>query len=467
MKNSYGHKQNRHDQTYTDTMNKQLTTLFLTVFLKSIFPSLSAAQSEMTTLVFRSCTIKHASDSASRNFHQLLESLENTLPEPENLSAESTITIPVVFHILYRTPQENISDVQILEQLHILNQDFNKRATEYHQTPSPFQNLIADCGIEFKLATKTPSGEATKGITRFQTNKLYWSTNNDIKKSEMGGISPWNTKKYLNIWVCRLGNGNLGYSTYPFEPQQTDGIVIDFSAFGTTGTARAPFNKGRTLVHETGHWLGLMHIWGDSPCGDDHIHDTPKHSQAHFGNITTPTYAQCQGFTQLAMTMNFMDYVNDNSMWMFTFEQKSRMRKLLTKGGYRHSITLSAEKMFGKKLNKPKQVSQQLALLSGNHESHLTNSAASGAELFSVFPNPVQDFATIKLHDYRNLKENTHLEIYVFDAFGNRCIYEKIDANKVLHELDFSTFKPGLHFVEVIYNDGTSSIKKVMKMSSY
>lgn len=95
-----------------------------------------------------------------------------------------------------------------------------------------------------------------------------------IKFTNQGGIDAWNTNRYLNIWVCNLGGNTLGYAQFPFlfaNTPNTDGVVILSTAFGRNGNVAAPFNTGRTATHEVGHWLNLIHIWGDANCGNDEV----------------------------------------------------------------------------------------------------------------------------------------------------------------------------------------------------
>ena len=128
---------------------------------------------------------------------------------------------------------------------------------------------------------------------------------------------------YLNIWVCDLGSGLLGYATPPSTfIGDGDGLVIGYRYFGTIGTVQAPYNKGRTATHEIGHWFNLFHIWGDNNCGDDLVNDTPTQEEANFGCKIHP-HTSCNNTGD--MFMNFMDYTNDNCMNLFTEGQKNRI----------------------------------------------------------------------------------------------------------------------------------------------
>jgi len=257
-----------------------------------------------------------------------------------SVSQRAVITIPVVVHVLWRTSTENISEAQIMSQIDVLNKDFRATNGDINQVPAEFQALIADSEIEFCLAQQDPSGVATNGITRKSTTKTSWGTNDAVKKLTQGGVNPWNTSKYLNIWVCNIGGGILGYAQFPGGSTATDGVVNDYRYFGTTGTATPPFNKGRTASHEIGHYLNLRHIWGDATCGSDFVSDTPLHNTANYGCPTHPHLSTCSGAPK-ELFMDYMDYTDDGCMVMFSQGQKSRMRAVIESGGARSSLASS------------------------------------------------------------------------------------------------------------------------------
>lgn len=251
---------------------------------------------------------------------------------------DKSFTIPVVVHVFYSVDAENISDAQIQSQIDALNRDYNAGSIDINKTPDIFKNVLASCKIQFVLAKLDPNQNSTTGITRHKSTTQFWGLKDNVKKPALGGVTPWNPKNYLNLYVARIGDGVLGYSSSPGCKAEVEGVIIDPSCFGTTGIVRAPFNKGRTAVHEIGHWLGLNHIWGDTECGDDRINDTPTQQNPHYGTITNATYSNCTGKNTQDMSMNFMDYVNDESMWIFTNDQKIMMWSLLSKGGLRETL---------------------------------------------------------------------------------------------------------------------------------
>ena len=237
------------------------------------------------------------------------------------------IQIPVVVNVLYRTAAENISLTQIQSQIDVLNKDFNATNSDFNQVPTVFSGVKANVGISFVL----------DAVYRKSTTKTSWGTRDAMKKSTQGGINPTSPTTKLNLWVCTIGGGILGYAQFPGGSSATDGVVIDSKYLGTTGTATAPFNKGRTATHEVGHWMNLRHIWGDTTCGSDLVSDTPTHNTANYGLPAFPHYSTCTG-TPIEMTMNYMDYTDDAGMYMFSNGQKSRMLAIFASGGSRFSF---------------------------------------------------------------------------------------------------------------------------------
>jgi Pregnancy-associated plasma protein-A len=240
------------------------------------------------------------------------------------------ITVPTVVHVVYKRPAENISDAQVKSQIAVLNKDFRATNPDKSKVPPVWKSLVADANVKFALAKKDPKGKASTGITRTQTTRDSFGTGNAVKKATQGGADAWPTDRYLNIWVCNLAESLLGYAQFPGGPAATDGVVILYTAFGTSGVAAAPFNLGRTATHEVGHWLNLRHIWGDrNDCGGtDFCTDTPNQQLPNTGKPTFP-HMTCNNGPNGDMFMNYMDYVDDDTMFMFTATQVTRMNATL------------------------------------------------------------------------------------------------------------------------------------------
>lgn len=253
--------------------------------------------------------------------------------------------IPIVAHVIHRGGPENISEDQVKSQIEVLNRDFRMNNPDVAKVPPPFKPLATDAMVEFALATKDPNGQVTNGITRTQTNVPQFGSDNAMKFTAQGGHDAWDATRYFNIWVCpEIIDGPrqlLGYAQFPGGLLATDGVVIIHNAFGTKGTATAPFNLGRTATHEVGHWLDLFHIWGDAAgCAtDDQVADTPVQDRENFGSPTFP-HITCRNGPNGDMFMNYMDYVDDAAMFMFTSGQVARIRATLA--GPRSTIGMAA-----------------------------------------------------------------------------------------------------------------------------
>lgn len=267
------------------------------------------------------------------------------------------IRIPVVVHVIYNTDKQNISKEQIDSQIDVLNRDFRFQNADKHKIPDPFKNLAVDTLIEFQLANRDPVGRLTTGVTRtwssvkkfpYDSNDPRATANLDkLVKTNEYGKSAWPGADYLNIWVCAIESGLLGYAQFPGGAAATDGVVINHTAFGTIGTTSPPFDLGRTTVHEVGHWLNLLHIWGDDrgACSlSDNIHDTPNQAGPNTQKPSFPKIS-CNNGPHGDLFMNYMDYVDDDTMVMFTRGQLNRMNATLAgpRSSLAHSKALVSE----------------------------------------------------------------------------------------------------------------------------
>ncbi|MBA3648826.1 MAG: T9SS type A sorting domain-containing protein [Chitinophagales bacterium] len=260
--------------------------------------------------------------------------------------ARTIVTIPVVVHVVYNTSSQNISDAQVQAQISQLNQDYARTNSDAGNTPSVWQSTAVNTNVQFCLAQRDPNGNATTGIIHKSTSVTSFSQNDNVKHSANGGDDAWAAGSYLNLWVCNLGGGLLGYAQFPGGASSTDGVVILYSAIGSIASpsSGAPYNLGRTATHEVGHWLNLNHIWGDDggACtGTDNVGDTPNQAGENYGCPAYPHTDACTASSPGVMFMNYMDYTDDNCMNMFTSGQSSRMNSLFASGGARYSITTS------------------------------------------------------------------------------------------------------------------------------
>ena len=276
--------------------------------------------------------LAEAFPSYRRNQDNIEQGIRRSIGTGQALRAlRKLLTIDVVVHVVYKLPAENISDAQVKSQIAVLNKDFRATNPDKSKVPPVWKGLVGDSNLKFQLAKKDPSGKATTGITRTATTRDSFGSGNAVKKKAQGGADAWASDRYLNIWVCNLADGLLGYAQFPGGPPTTDGVVILYTAFGTSGAAAAPFNLGRTATHEIGHWLNLRHIWGDrNDCGGtDFVTDTPNQQLPNTGKPAFP-HVSCNNGPNGDMFMNYMDYVDDAAMFMFTPAQVLRMNATLS-----------------------------------------------------------------------------------------------------------------------------------------
>ena len=297
---------------------------------------------ENSQIAARGCASEHIRQEALKNSAELRQRFATLEAQTEKfvndiklgrVLADGTVEIPVVVNVLYNTAAENVSDARITEQIEVLNNDFTATNSDINKIPSEFQTVSAgDTKIKFRLIN----------VVRKSTSKKSWSTNDDMKKATKGGIAATNPANYLNLWVVgkmtSQGRTILGYATFPESSGLwNDGVVIAAPFFGKTG-ASAPFNLGRTATHEVGHYLNLRHIWGDASCGNDQVADTPTQTTANYGKPSYPLYNTCGGVQRSVMFMNYMDYVDDAAMFMFSAGQKTRMQSVVASTGARSGL---------------------------------------------------------------------------------------------------------------------------------
>ena len=352
----------------------------------------------------------------------------------------ANIRIPVVVHVIHDNAagvtggrdNPNLSDAQIQNQIRILNEDYRRKTG----TPGFNTNAVgADAGIEFYLANIDPNGQRTTGITR---HNYPQKTNFSILSDDqlISEIVSWPSDRYLNIWTARFGTGTfLGISQFPSVSgvkgldqstelqERSDGVFIDFRVFGTGGSVVSRLYKsGRTTTHEVGHWLGLVHTWGDTFCGDDYCADTPVCEGGNQGVTCGPIFSNCTGTRTRNMTENYMDYSPDSCMSVFTKNQAERMKAVLEKAPRRARLVRywCAQLPFG----------QQLQL--------------------EIYPNPAANDLNFKV----TLKEFGTFDVEVFDLTG-KLVYQSQFVNypSWVVNLSAGTIAPGAYLVRVKTKD--------------
>lgn len=309
-----------------------------------------------------------------QQFENWVQGLQQNQSQNKNVGGQnstmSVFNIPVIVHVIHNneavnsltaTTGNNLNAAQIIDQINILNRDYNGTNPDTSLIPAVFKPLLGKCQFNFCLAVVNPTGGilAEPGIDRINRVSKGWTAPPYSSAYTDATIKPnsiWDPNRYFNMWVSGLSGGLLGYATFPnpgtsglsgltgpFGTATSDGVVILNTAFGSIGTAGSGvYNKGRTATHEVGHWLGLRHIWGDGTCATDYCNDTPPAQTSNGGCPTHPyKLGTCAGNTTGEMTMNYMDYTYDACMYMFTNDQKNRAQLIMTNSPMRATLLTS------------------------------------------------------------------------------------------------------------------------------
>lgn len=376
-----------------------------------------------------------------RKNRERIEEFTKNFQQSEN---RSVIIIPVVVHVVYNTVQQNISDAQVLSQIAVLNQDFARLNADTNQTPAVWKPVSANTQILFCLAQRDPSGNPTTGITRTSTSITEFTGSSDqrIFFTAQGGRDIWDRDRYLNIYACNLGGGLLGYAQFPGGNPQTDATVNLFSAFGTVGIVNPPYDKGRTVTHEVGHWFNLFHIWGDEPdCNqDDQVTDTPLQGPENVGCPTFPKTDACQPSSPGVMFMNYMDYSNDACMNMFTQGQSTRMNAAIN--GPRASLLTSNGCV-------PIGITP------------VSTEIPSGFSLQQNYPNPFNPVTNIRF----DIMRSSMVKLTVYDAAGNEVIVlvnQNLDAGTYNYDFNAADYPSGVYFYVLTAGEFTATKKMVL-----
>lgn len=357
-------------------------------------------------------------------------------------TADTVYRIQVVFHVVYTTPQENIPDSVILNQLQVLNQDFRRQNADTTQTRNEFKPVAADAGIEFYLATTDPNGNPTNGITRTAGTPAlatfgFNPSSDDIKQTATGGADAWPTDRYMNIWTGNIFLGVvLGYAFPPdnapnwdttqFTDSAHQGVVLHYAAVGSNFSAPidATVAGGRSAVHEIGHYLGLRHIWGDGDCTmDDGLADTPDAADASQQTCDTTVNTCPESQTEFAdMIENYMDYSDDRCLNMFTQDQIGIMRAILQ--------------------------TSRAGIATVDIQTNL-QSAQDNIQTIQLFPNPGTGVFNLNVQ----VKNGTTYTFEILNSIGSKLLTQtQLSSHRNHQVFDISAQAAGIYFAKITSN---------------
>ena len=408
-------------------MKKLLLTMFLVCGISTFAQRTCHTDAKLAAL--------KANDPAFATYHrEIMEFIQNPANQQLRTNAANqpavVVTIPVVVHVLYKNPTQNISDAQIDSQIAILNQDFRAMNTDYGNVPAAFSSFGADMEILFCKATQTPTGVATTGITRKQVPFTFVF---EDQYFQTAGQPAWNPTKYLNMWVGRFTDQQLlGFAYLPSSAGAAyDGLCIGDQYFGNTGTATAPFNLGRTGTHEIGHYFGLNHPWGNNCSSNDGVADTPATNGPYYGCPSFPNNGSaCSNTTNGSMFMNYMDYVDDACMILFTAGQKTVMQNALA--GPRASL-----------------------LNNNNGCTSLSLNDTAALQAIAVYPNPVSQYFMIT---------SPHVTVDMVEVYNvNGQLVKTQKLEDVNNKVYIDELESGVYFLRIFGEGKFLKSDKVVK----
>ena len=370
--------------------------------------------------------------------------LQKIVSNKNGNSVNAVIIIPVAVHFPSVAASSSVATKDCFRalaqsQINILNADYNGANADISNfvNDSPFYpgTNTGNLQVQFVLATQNhPASSGIANGTVAVTFATDFLGTNDNDTTWAG---------YLNL-VCRnAGSGILGYSNLGASPAAGDCVVIAKAAFGSgsgcTGyVPTSPYNLGRTLTHELGHYFNLDHTFagcGETNCAvynannpnGDGICDTPSQSVEDYNCPVAGSVAGCVN-GEYALTMNYMDYVNDACMYMFTAGQAARMR------AWYNSIA-----------------AQFKTNVLGN-QSFLQND-------FSIYPNPSKGSLTI---EFKELVNSYSVEI--FDITG-KTIYENSydQSANLVQVINLDNASRGVYFVNIKSDKGIVTKKLVVE----
>jgi len=367
-------------------------------------------------------------------------------------------TIPVVVHVILNgANQTKITDAVIQKQIDFLTTSFQGLNADTTRIPLVFKSRFGKGKLTFTLAKTDPEGNPTNGIVRVvRNNSFSLTTADDAKQNETGGSTAWDVTKYYNVWIIVFADNVLGVSVFPGDPRPLNvhGTVVDYRAFGVKERHELPqYNNGKTLVHETGHFFNLVHIWGDDngrcdgtdfPDAPPEQDDTPNQTKETNGNpdpagtgkIVKTDMCSPNKDTGI-MYQNYMDYTDDAAVVMFTNGQFDRMEAALSTS-----------------------IDRKLLLQSTTYlpPPPFTIDVTKG---YSVTPNPFNSKVTIRLQ--QPITPLQYIQIISIDGQVIEQLEYAGGTTQSILNLDVSLLAKGLYIVVLGFSDGRKVSEKIIK----
>lgn len=356
--------------------------------------------------------------------------------------------LPVIFHIVQTPDMTKITEELINSQISALNRDFSSlEIIEKHPNDPEgmYKERAAIPQIEFCIPTFDEFGKPTDGISTIEIGTQAESFFNSIKDSDKNGISPWNPKKYINVWVTDLAGIESGYAQMPGGDSKTDGIVIDYDFFGLMDSDKNPYNQGKTLTHLMGNYLGLYSLWGKTECGDDYVDDTPIHNDPNFGEPEFQHISLCED-NELEMTMNFMDATYDEGKFMFTEGQVMRLQAILSENGFRSELSKTELECSEKKGLANRNFAEQ-------------NIELKNIEI-AIHPNPAKDNIYI---NFKNIGEQDYILYQIVRLNGEIIKRGEMRDLSTTQFLSTQNWESGGYLLVMTYDSKTITQKLIIE----
>lgn len=376
------------------------------------------------------------------SYHKSSSQIERTLTGALRFEEATDRTLPIVFHVLYNTEEQRISVETIQRQLDLINADFSNQVKDSYKIKSQDGDLRQIEG--YKKMSKNARVQfcfAALAQTKQEGPILYKKTKTKIfddffsMKEKKTGSQPVGPTQYLNVWICNLGNDNSGFAQMPGGPAEYDGVVIDYRFLKRIDDSNSLYHLGHTLTHLIGNYLGLYPLWGESPCADDYVSDTPIHNAPNYRCPEMNQISTCDG-RPTEMTNNFMDNTDDACMEMFTSGQVYRMQLMLNPMGPRGTLANAhtvCEQM-------------EIAHVRKNEINAATEEMTLSHNVLKVFPNPVQDLLQV---NYTSTLGKGTYEIMIHNLSGQLMIKYSKDRTAVKQTVDVSTWTAGIYLVQI------------------